>query len=205
MTVFDAIAEQGVIAIVRADDAAEAETQVRRLMGAGIAATEVSLVTPDAVEVIRRAKQAAAPGSFVGAGTVLDAAEADAVIAAGADFLVSPTLDLDVVAAAIEAGIDVFPGVFTPTEAIAAIRGGAKAVKLFPASLWGPGGLRDLRASLPWLHVVPTGGVHLADAGDWIRAGAMALGVGSALARAADPASAAHDLLDRIAAARAEG
>jgi 2-dehydro-3-deoxyphosphogluconate aldolase/(4S)-4-hydroxy-2-oxoglutarate aldolase len=92
--------------------------------------------------------------------------------------------------------------VATPTEAVDAVAAGAPAVKVFPASLWRPDVLREVRAALPWLETVPTGGVTPANAPDWIRAGALAVGVGSALTKAADPAAAASALLVSIASAR---
>ncbi|KRC62587.1 hypothetical protein ASE14_01795 [Agromyces sp. Root81] len=198
----DVIREQGIVAIVRAGSPETAATSVATLIEAGLRAIEVSLVTPDALNVVRDAAAEAPSGVAIGVGTVLTSAEVAAAAEAGARFIVSPVFDPEVVRGAVEARLDVLPGVATPTEAVSAVRAGATAVKLFPASLWTPMALDEVRRALPWLETVPTGGVSPTTAPEWIRAGATAVGIGSALTRADDPAVAARSLLDAITRAR---
>jgi 2-dehydro-3-deoxyphosphogluconate aldolase/(4S)-4-hydroxy-2-oxoglutarate aldolase len=198
----DIIRAQGIVAIVRTGSAESAAQAVDSLVTAGLRAVEVSLVTPGALDVVRDAAARAPEGVAIGVGTVLRPTEVEASLLAGARFLVSPSFDARVVAAAVEADLDILPGVATPSEAVNAIGAGARAVKLFPASLWSPGILREVRAALPSLETVPTGGITPESAPDWIRAGAVAVGIGSALTTAADPADAARRLIASIEAAR---
>jgi 2-dehydro-3-deoxyphosphogluconate aldolase/(4S)-4-hydroxy-2-oxoglutarate aldolase len=203
LNALEAIRAQGVVAIVRSPSPEAAAAAVARLLGAGLRAVEVSLVTPDALEVVRDAAARAPHDVMIGVGTVLTVDQFHASVQAGAKFVVSPSFDRTVVHEAAAAGILALPGVATPTEAVNAVTAGASAVKLFPASLWRPDVLREVRAALPWLETVPTGGVTPSNAPDWIRAGALAVGVGSALTKAADPSAAAAELLSSIASARA--
>ncbi|NYF16552.1 2-dehydro-3-deoxyphosphogluconate aldolase/(4S)-4-hydroxy-2-oxoglutarate aldolase [Microbacterium sp. AK009] len=198
----DVIRGQGVVAIVRARTADDAASTVDALLEAGIRAVEVSLVTPNALDVVRAAAAAAPDDVAVGVGTVLSVNDVTAAVTAGARFIVAPAFDASVVQAAIAAGIDVLPGVATPTEAVTAVAAGATAVKVFPASLWSPAVLREVRTALPWLTTVPTGGVSLETAPEWIRAGAAAVGIGSALTGSANPGATAARLLDAIHDAR---
>lgn len=196
------IRSQGVVAIVRTPTPEEAAAAVATLLGAGLRAIEVSLVTPQAIDVVRDAIRDAPADAVIGVGTVLTLDDLRAAANAGAGFVVSPSFDARVVQDAAATGILALPGVATPTEAVDAVAAGAVAVKLFPASLWRPDVLREVRAALPWLETVPTGGVTPSSAPEWIRAGALAVGVGSALTKADDPAAAAEALLASIAAAR---
>jgi 2-dehydro-3-deoxyphosphogluconate aldolase/(4S)-4-hydroxy-2-oxoglutarate aldolase len=168
----------------------------------------VSLVTPDAAAAIaelRRHSATLTDGAgrqpFVGAGTVLTEGQLADVIAAGAQFVVAPVLDRAVVESAAAAGVSVFPGVLTPSEALQAMRWGADAVKLFPATVWTPKALGDLLAALPDLQVIPTGGIGVDAAPGWITAGAVAVGMGSALTRGApdEARRRCHDLLLALA------
>jgi 2-dehydro-3-deoxyphosphogluconate aldolase/(4S)-4-hydroxy-2-oxoglutarate aldolase len=202
MSALEIIRAQGVVAIVRSASPEDAAATVSTLVDAGLRAVEVSLVTPQALEVVRAAATDAPDGTLIGVGTVLTVEDLVASIDAGARFVVSPTFNSAVVREAADRGILCLPGVATPTEAVDAVAAGAPAVKVFPASLWRPDVLREVRAALPWLETVPTGGVTPANAPDWIRAGALAVGVGSALTKAADPAAAASALLVSIASAR---
>ena len=181
MSALDQIRHDGVVAIIREPTPSEAASLLSSYIDAGLHAVEVSLVTPDALEVVKDAVARAPHGVHIGVGTVLTPHEALAAAASGASFIVSPTWDESVIRAALESGMDVLPGVATPTEALLATRAGATAVKLFPASLWTPASLRDVRSAMPWLETVPTGGVRLDSVGEWIRSGAMAVGLGSAL------------------------
>lgn len=121
---------------------------------------------------------------LVGAGTVLRLEQVDDARDAGADFVVAPILDVDVVAATLEAGLPAIPGALTPTEAATAWSAGATLVKLFPASAVGPSAVRELRGPLPEIELIPTGGVDAGNARDFLQAGAVAVGIGGALVRA---------------------
>lgn len=177
-----AIRQHRVIGIVRTQDAASAATAVDDLLAAGLRVVEVALTTPGALPVIEQAARDAGD-AWIGAGTVLDAESARLAILAGARFVVSPVYRPDVVETARRYGALAIPGTMTPTEALAAYEHGAELVKLFPASMWSPGSLRDLLHALPQLPLVPTGGIDAAAAPEWLRAGAVAVGLGSSLTR----------------------
>jgi len=178
--------ESGVIAVVRAPEAARLRAVARALAAGGVGAVEITLTTPGAISMIGDlARDDDLSGCAVGAGTVLDEAAARAVIDAGARFVVSPTLDHAVIRACRERAVPCMPGAFTPTEILEAWRAGASLVKLFPAASLGPGFIRDVLAPLPFVRLVPSGGVTLENAAEWIRAGAAAVSVGGALLRAA--------------------
>lgn len=179
--VLAAILKAKVVAVIRMRDAARVAEAASALLRGGIGALEITMTVPGAVEIIRAMAAAKAPGTLVGAGTVLDAGTATDVIAAGADFVVSPVTDRDVVAACLDAGVLVAPGAFTPTEIVAAWRAGADIVKVFPATSLGPQFFRDLRGPLPQVRLMPTGGVTLENAAEFIAAGAAAVGIGTAL------------------------
>ena len=173
----------GVIAVVRAASAAEARTVVSGLARAGVAAVELTMTVPDAVEIIAElAGSDAMSGTVLGAGTVLDPAEAGACARAGARFLVSPVTDAAVLAAAHRCGIPYVGGALTPTEVLASMRADADAVKLFPVgSVGGAGYLRALREPLPGLRAVVSGGIAAGEVGDYLAAGAHAVCLGGAL------------------------
>lgn len=198
-----AVTAQRVFGIVRSGSAQEAATGARAVLDAGLRAVEVALTTPGALTALARVR-ADRPEALLGAGTVLDGAAARAAVEAGARFLVSPSLHPEVIRTGHRYGVPVFPGVSTPTEMVRALEEGADALKLFPASAVGPPWLSDIRAALPQAPVIPTGGVTIEDAPEWIAAGAIACGMGSALtsggATAAGERVAA--LLDRLARAR---
>lgn len=178
--VLDQMLASGVIAVLRARDA-KGLTQVARALGeGGVRALEITLTTPGAVASIAELSRAA-DEMLIGAGTVLDAAAARSVMDAGARFVVSPVLEPDVIRVCKERDIPCIPGALTPTEILGAWRAGASLVKLFPAAAVGAGFVRDLLAPLPFLRIVPSGGVTLDSVGDWIRAGAAAVSVGSTL------------------------
>jgi 2-dehydro-3-deoxyphosphogluconate aldolase/(4S)-4-hydroxy-2-oxoglutarate aldolase len=205
MSALERVRAQGVVAIVRSPTPEDAAAAVATLLDAGLRVVEVSLVTPQALDVVREAVASAPHDALIGVGTVLTIDDLLASEEAGARFVVSPSFDRRVVGEAAARGILAFPGIATPTEAVDAVAAGAPAVKIFPASLWRPEVLREVRAALPWLETVPTGGVTPANAPEWIRAGALAVGVGSALTKADDPAAAAAALLASIASAREAG
>lgn len=198
----------GLIPILRLRDGDVAAAAGQAMAEAGLRAVEITAAVPRASEVI--AKLAASlDGSTVllGAGTVLSAAQAKEFVSAGARFLVSPSLDQGVVAAARELGVPYIPAGFTPTELLAAHRTGAPMVKLFPARPVGPGYLSALKGPFPDIEIMPTGGLDAESAVSFIRAGAIAVGVGGRLcpndmSEVEEAARAAADLLRRIDAER---
>jgi 2-dehydro-3-deoxyphosphogluconate aldolase / (4S)-4-hydroxy-2-oxoglutarate aldolase len=172
----------GIVPVIRAPTAELALLSCDAILAGGVSVFEITMTIPDAPAVIRALRDRLGERALVGAGTVLDAADARACIEAGAEFIVSPGFDLATIAAAHEAGIAVLPGALTPTEVIAAWKAGADVVKIFPCSaLGGASYLRALKGPLPQVKLMPTGGVNLKTAGDFLAAGAVALGVGSEL------------------------
>lgn len=167
-----------VLGIIRATDAEVAVAAGRALVDAGLPLLEVSLVTPDAADAI--SELAGIPGAVVGAGTVLTPDDVNLVADAGASFIVTPAVT-EAVPVAADNGLPVLAGATTATEALTAMQLGATAVKLFPASIGGPSYLKALRDPLPGLPFVPVGGVDAALAREYLRVGALAVGVGSPL------------------------
>jgi Entner-Doudoroff aldolase len=179
--VLETIDATGVVAILRGDYGAGVTTIVDALAAGGVRAIEVSLTSPGALAAIARVAAHAPAGVVVGAGTVLTLDEAREAREHGATFLVSPVVDPEVIAAALELGLVPIPGAFTPTEVRAARRAGAPAVKLFPADALGPRFVKALLAPMPGVKLVPTGGVTLELARAFAEAGAWAVGVGAPL------------------------
>jgi 2-dehydro-3-deoxyphosphogluconate aldolase/(4S)-4-hydroxy-2-oxoglutarate aldolase len=207
----DAALASGVIAVVRLPAEADMPALAGALVAGGVSVVEITLTTPGAVAAIRElTARGAVPGAVVGAGTVLDERSARDVIAAGARFVVSPTLDQAVMRCCREGNVPCMPGALTPRELLEASRAGASHIKLFPASLVGPRYVREVLAPLPFLRIIPSGGVSADNAADWIRAGAVAVSAGSMLvspALVADQAwsqltARARALIDRVAEAR---
>lgn len=172
----------GIVPIVRAPSAELAATVARAILAAGIDVLEITTSVPHATDLLRQLRKEVGTDVVLGAGTVLDAATAKACIEAGAEFLVAPGLDVETIRAAHALDKPCMPGALTPTEVIAAWRAGADMVKIFPCSaLGGASYLRTLKAPLPQIKMLPTGGVDLTTAEDFIRAGASALGVGASV------------------------
>src|SRR2546429_1077508 len=189
----DRLLTSGVIAVIRLQESSGDISTIMDMSGAaaralaagGVDVVEVTLTTPGALEAIAKlASDEGLKGCMIGAGTVLDVKAARDVIARGARFVVSPAFDRFVVRYCRDHHVPCLPGAFTPTELHEAWRAGATAVKPFPASAVGPRHLREVLAPLPFLLVFPSGGVSLENAGEWIRAGAAAVGVGRALVSA---------------------
>jgi 2-dehydro-3-deoxyphosphogluconate aldolase/(4S)-4-hydroxy-2-oxoglutarate aldolase len=179
--VLDRIRSTGLIPVIRARSADEANRAVDAIQAGGVGVLEITMTVPGAVDLIREVA-ARATDAVVGAGTVLDPQTAIRCIDAGAQFILSPALNPATIATCRERDVAIIPGALTPTEVVAAWTAGADLVKVFPAgSVGGPDYLKALKAPLPEIDLVPTGGVNLETAGDFIRAGAAALGVGSAL------------------------
>jgi 2-dehydro-3-deoxyphosphogluconate aldolase / (4S)-4-hydroxy-2-oxoglutarate aldolase len=189
--VLDRITGTGVIPVIRAQSPDEAAAAIAAIQAGGLSVLEITMTVPGAVELIRDVARRATD-ALVGAGTVLDPVAARACIDAGARFIVSPALDLETIGVCREAGVAVLPGALTPTEVVRAWTAGADLVKIFPANaVGGAAYVKSLKAPLPQVGLVPTGGVNLQTAKDFIRAGAAALGVGA-------------DLVDPVALRRGE-
>lgn len=181
-TVMERIRKLGVVPVVRAQSAAEAGRAIEAVLAGGINVIEVTMTVPGAVGAIEQLARRYGDEVLVGAGTVLDAETARACMLAGAQFIVSPALDEETIACCRRYGVAVLPGALTPTEVVRAWTLGADAVKVFPAgALGGASYLKALKAPLPQVELIPTGGVSLKTAAEFIRAGAMALGVGADL------------------------
>jgi len=181
-TIVNRLLAIGVMPIVRVDSADTALRIAEALLEGGAGTVEITATVPRSPQVIE-ALSRRYPELLVGAGTIWDAAAARAAIDAGARYIVSAGLMPDVIAVAHRYGVPVIPGVFTPTEAAQALAAGADVLKLFPASVVGPGYLKALRGPLPQALWCPTGGVQLDNLADWVAAGASMAGIGSPLLR----------------------
>jgi 2-dehydro-3-deoxyphosphogluconate aldolase/(4S)-4-hydroxy-2-oxoglutarate aldolase len=200
----------GVVAVIRLQESEKLGAVVNALAAGGVRALEITMTVPRAIESIAELAPSLPPGFLLGAGTVLDAGTARRAAQAGAQFVVSPVFRPEIIDAAHDAGVPAMPGCFSPTEILSAWDAGADIVKVFPATKLGPGFLKDLRAPLPQLKLMPTGGVTIENAAEWLKAGAVAVGVGSALL---DPdaigagnydviTNSARRLMDNVRAAR---
>ncbi|WP_326573456.1 bifunctional 4-hydroxy-2-oxoglutarate aldolase/2-dehydro-3-deoxy-phosphogluconate aldolase [Streptomyces sp. NBC_00481] len=175
-----------VMAILRSADASGLPAVARALASGGVTCLEVTLTTAGALDALARIRAELGPDVAVGAGTVITGDQARDALAAGAEFLVAPVVDTEVVRNAADRGVPCYPGAWTPTEVSQAWRAGAAAVKLFPASTGGPAHLRQLRAPLPDIPLLAVGGVGIDEARDYLDAGACAVGIGSPLLRGTD-------------------
>jgi 2-dehydro-3-deoxyphosphogluconate aldolase / (4S)-4-hydroxy-2-oxoglutarate aldolase len=176
------IRDVGVVPVIRAESADEAARVIDAIRAGGVSVLEITMTVPGAVGLIAEVARRVGNDAVVGAGTVLDAETARAVILAGARFVVSPALDLATIACCRRYGVPVAPGALTPTEVVAAWQAGADIVKVFPANaMGGPSYIKALKAPLPQIELCPTGGVSLETAADFIKAGASILGVGNDL------------------------
>lgn len=182
------ILEKKAIAVIRMTDVARLMRVIEAIRAGGVECVEITMTVPGAVDVIRDVSQSIGDEALIGAGTILDAETARQAIEAGADFIVGPVLDRGVIETAHRYEKVVIPGAFSPGEIFAAWRAGADIVKVFPATVLGPGYFKDLRGPLPQIRLCPTGGVTVENAGEWIKAGACCVGIGT-------------DLLDKMAIA----
>lgn len=171
----------GVVAVIRMKEPDKLRAVVDALAEGGVRALEITMTVPRAIELIAEIAPTLPAGFIFGAGTVVDGETARRAIDAGAQFIVCPVFRTEVIAAGHLQDVPVMPGCFSPTEILAAWDAGADVVKVFPATTLGPGYIKDIRAPLPQVKLMPTGGVSVDNAGEWIRAGAVAVGVGSAL------------------------
>lgn len=177
------IRETGIVAIIRGLDTDTAAAAAQALYQAGIKAIEVTCNSPEAVNTIRFLKQMFGNELSIGAGTVLDIAKAKEVTAAGAEFVLAPDCNIEVIKWVKDNGRVMVPGAFTATEILRASRAGADIVKVFPASIAGPEYIKDLQGPLPGIAYMPVGGVTLANTAAFIRAGSYAVGIGSQMLR----------------------
>ena len=182
--IISVLTNPGIIAIVRTQQSAQVVPLFEALIAGGIRAIEITMTTPNALAAIREAREKIAERALIGVGTVLDADICHAAIAAGAEFVVTPICRTELVAIAHAAGCPIMLGAYTPTEAQLAHEAGADFIKIFPADTLGPGYVKALRAPLPHLRIVPTGGVDVQNVADFLKAGCAALGVGSSLVSA---------------------
>jgi 2-dehydro-3-deoxyphosphogluconate aldolase/(4S)-4-hydroxy-2-oxoglutarate aldolase len=179
--IISSLTRPGIIAVVRVSKPDQVAPLSEALIAGGVIAIEITLTTPNALEAISRVARQFGARAVVGVGTVLDPKSCQAALDAGAEFVVSPILRTELVAAAHGADKPVMLGAYTPTEAQLAHEAGADFVKIFPADGLGPAYIRAIRAPLPHLRIVPTGGVDLTTATEFLKAGCAALGVGSSL------------------------
>jgi 2-dehydro-3-deoxyphosphogluconate aldolase/(4S)-4-hydroxy-2-oxoglutarate aldolase len=177
------IEESGIIAIVRFDRPEQLIQVAQAIRAGGVGIIEFTMTTPNALDIIEESGREFGDEVLLGAGTVLDAETARAAILAGAEFIVSPTLDPEVIEVCRRYSKVVIPGAFTPTEILTAWQRGADFVKVFPASFGGPGYLKAIRGPLPQVKLIPVGGVSLENSADFIRAGAVAVAVGGNLVK----------------------
>jgi len=189
------ILDGGIVAVVRSPDDARLVEVARALVDGGVRAVEITLTVPDALDVVRQVRQALGDRILLGVGTVLDADTARAALLAGAEYIVAPTVNVEVIRLCQRYDKLVMPGAFTPTEILTAWEAGADIVKVFPADVVGPAFFKAMRGPLPQIRLMPTGGVDLTTAAAFLQAGACCLGVGGQLV---EPRAVAEGNFDRI-------
>ncbi|ACY48049.1 bifunctional 4-hydroxy-2-oxoglutarate aldolase/2-dehydro-3-deoxy-phosphogluconate aldolase [Rhodothermus marinus] len=172
---------RGAVAVIRMSDPERLVRVVEAICEGGVTAIEITMSIPRAFQMIEEVARRLGDVALVGAGSVLDAETARLVIEAGARYVVSPVFKPEIIQTAHRYDVPALPGAFTPTEILAAHEAGADIVKVFPADVVGMAFFRAIKAPMPQLKLMPTGGVTLTNAGEWLRAGACAVGVGSAL------------------------
>jgi 2-dehydro-3-deoxyphosphogluconate aldolase / (4S)-4-hydroxy-2-oxoglutarate aldolase len=171
----------GIVAVVRSQDSQQLVDVVRALADGGVTVAEITMTVPGALDVVRQVRQALGDQVLLGAGTILDPETARAALLAGAEYIVAPTVNHEVIRLCQRYDKLVMPGAFTPTEILAAWEAGADIVKVFPADVVGPAFFKALRGPLPHVRLMPTGGVDLNTAAAFLKAGACCLGVGGQL------------------------
>ena len=176
------IQDCGIVAVVRAENTEKAEKIVDACIEGGVAAIELTFTVPHADRVIEQLSEKYTPDQIIlGAGTVMDAATARIAILSGAQYIVSPYFDLETVKMCNRYRVAVMPGIMTVREGIMAMEAGADILKVFPGDLYGPKIIKDIRGPIPYAKMMPTGGVNADNVGEWIKAGAVAVGAGSSL------------------------
>jgi 2-dehydro-3-deoxyphosphogluconate aldolase/(4S)-4-hydroxy-2-oxoglutarate aldolase len=171
----------GIVAVVRSQDSQQLVEVVRALADGGVTVAEITMTVPGALDVVRQVRQALGDKVLLGAGTILDPETARAALLAGAEYIVAPTVNLEVIKLCQRYDKLVMPGAFTPTEILTAWEAGADIVKVFPADVVGPAFFKAVRGPLPQVRLMPTGGVDLTTAAEFLKAGACCLGVGGQL------------------------
>jgi len=175
------IIDHGVVAVIRMKDTDRLLKVIEAVREGGVKCIEITMTVPGAVEIIRQLTGIVPKDVLIGAGTVTNAETAQKVMEAGATFVVGPIVNLEMIAACVQRDIPVFPGCYTPTEIYTAWNAGADIIKVFPATTLGPKYFKDLRGPFPEIRLMPTGGVTIDNVGEWIAAGACAVGIGSDL------------------------
>jgi len=179
--VVERIIESGVVAVIRMKDTNRLLKVIEAVRSGGVKCIEITMTVPGAIEIIHQLSKVVPPDVLVGAGTVVDEETAGKVIDAGATFVVGPVLNLGIVSLCVKRDIAIMPGCYTPTEILAGWKAGADIIKVFPATSLGPKYFKDLRGPFPDIRLMPTGGVTIDNVGEWITAGACAVGIGSDL------------------------
>ncbi len=175
------IIDAGVVAVIRMKDTNRLLNVIEALRGGGVKSMEITMTVPGAVDIIRQLSKVVPADVLIGAGTVVEEETAAKVIEAGATFVVGPVLNLNIVSLCVKRGIAVMPGCYTPTEILTGWKAGADIIKVFPATSLGPKYFKDLSGPFPDIRLMPTGGVTIDNVGEWIAAGACAVGIGSDL------------------------
>ncbi|CAN5487703.1 bifunctional 4-hydroxy-2-oxoglutarate aldolase/2-dehydro-3-deoxy-phosphogluconate aldolase [soil metagenome] len=196
--ILDRVLGSGIVAVIRIEDPDRCLRVIEAIREGGVDVAEITMTVPNAIVLIEEAVRAF-PDAPIGVGSVLDAETVHRAADAGAAYVVSPVFRSEVVAAAHERGIPAMPGAFTPTEILAAHEAGADIVKVFPADVLGMPFFKGVLAPMPFLRLMPTGGVNLDNAGEWRMAGAVAVGVGGALLDKQAIAEGRYDQLTRNA------
>ncbi|HEU4963373.1 MAG TPA: bifunctional 4-hydroxy-2-oxoglutarate aldolase/2-dehydro-3-deoxy-phosphogluconate aldolase [Bacilli bacterium] len=181
MNLLEQISANGVVAVIRGAHPDRVLPIARALRDGGVKTLEITMGTPKVLSLIERVADELGGEVIVGAGTVLDAETARAAILAGAQFIFSPTVNVETIRLTKRYGVVSIPGALTPTEILTAYENGGDLIKVFPANVFGPSYLKDIHGPMPHIPLMPTGGVDLANAAAYIEAGAVALGVGSSL------------------------
>lgn len=179
--ILDSVLASGAVAVVRMADSGRLVRVAEAIAEGGVTAIEVTMTTPNALAVIEDVSRQLGDAVIVGVGSVLDAETTRQAVDAGARYVVSPVFKREIIEESHRMGVPAMPGCFTPTEVLTATEAGADTIKVFPADVLGMSFFKGVLAPMPHLRLMPTGGVSLTNAGDWIRAGAVAVGVGSAL------------------------
>ncbi|MCA9103392.1 MAG: bifunctional 4-hydroxy-2-oxoglutarate aldolase/2-dehydro-3-deoxy-phosphogluconate aldolase [Planctomycetales bacterium] len=198
-TDLERIIDRGIVAVVRAPSGELLVDVAEALLAGGVDVLEITFTVPRAERVVERVADRLGDRILLGAGTVLDTETARLAFSAGARYIVSPTLNLDVIRMCHRYGHVCMPGALTPTEVLTAWEAGAEIVKVFPSDITGPQYLKALHGPLPQVRLMPTGGVNLDTAADFLKAGACALGIGGALVEAGAVKSGDFDRIAQLA------
>ena len=194
-TALDRILDQKIVAVIRAESPDSLADVAEALLAGGVEVMEVTFTVPRATQVLEKVTSKLGSRVLLGAGTVLDAETARTAMLSGAEFIVAPCVNLAVIEMCRRYSKPVMPGALTPTEVVTAWQAGADIVKIFPSELTGPKYIKSLKAPLPQVRMMPTGGVNLETAEEFLRAGSCALGIGSSLV---EPKAVASGDLKRI-------